>query len=274
MNSFSASPSAPVAASVKSWARRASDSMTRSSTTSWAIRLASDWLSFGSKSSTFEAMLTLGIEGSTHTRAVPDMGTAFPNSEGSELAAEVAIHPAGSGPAPTMSTTAGNDPSDSSAAGTGLCVDRSDASGTQPTQTRVAAAIAGVRQPRRRSAASGLPPCSSGSSSRASANRPAHAMTRLARIAVLVQNSRVVGPSSRTESRATTTPNTSRAAWPSGTVRGSGTMNRAKINTSGEVTRICHRSRPHRAVTCQLATMQWSGTGASARATKAANPSM
>src|SRR5438105_15562374 len=107
--------------------------MTRSSTTSWAIRLASDWLSFGSKSSTFEAMLTLGIEGSTQTRAVPDTGTAFPDSDGSELAAEVAIHPAGSGPAPTMSTTAGNEPSDSSAAGTGRRLGRPGARGRPPT---------------------------------------------------------------------------------------------------------------------------------------------
>ena len=51
-------------------------------------------------------------------------------------------------------------------------------------------------------------------------------------------------------------------------------MNRAKIRTSGEVTRIVHSAEPHSGVACQLAIMQWSGTGASASATNAANPSM
>ena len=70
------------------------------------------------------------------------------------------------------------------------------------------------------------------------------------------------------------TPKTNLPTWPSGTVRGSGTMKKAKIRTSGEVTRICHRSRPQIAVACQLATRQWSGTGARAIATLIAKAAM
>jgi len=44
---------------------------------------------------------------------------------------------------------------------------------------------------------------------------------------------------------ATITPKTIRATLPSGTVRGSGIMKRAKIRISGEVTRISHSGRPH-----------------------------
>ena len=51
-------------------------------------------------------------------------------------------------------------------------------------------------------------------------------------------------------------------------------MKNAKIKTSGDVTRIFHRSVPQRAVACQLATMQWSGTGARAIATLAAKAAM
>src|SRR6202140_2184698 len=107
-----------------------------------------------------------------------------------------------------------------------------------------------------------------------SANRSEQAMTRLARIAVLVQNSSVVGPSRRTANSATITPKTMRATLPSGTVLGSGIMNRAKIRISGDVTRISQSDLPQRGDRCQLATIQWSGTGASAIATKMAKEAM
>ena len=93
-------------------------------------------------------------------------------------------------------------------------------------------------------------------------------------MAVLVQNSSVVGPRRTTERKATMTPKTNRPTWPSGTVRGSGIMKKAKINTSGEVTRTCHSCCPHIGVGYQLAIMQWSGTGSSASAVNAANAAM
>ena len=90
----------------------------------------------------------------------------------------------------------------------------------------------------------------------------------------MVQNSSVVGPRSTTDSRATITPNTNLPTWPSGTVRGSGIMKKAKISSSGEVTRICQSCAPHIGVAYQLAIMQWSGTGSRARAANAANAAM
>src|SRR6266849_6638137 len=167
--------------------------------------------------------------------------------------------------------------------------------GTAPANTAATASAAGTRQSLRApSADSGrYSAASNGATKRASANRPAHAMTRLARMAVLVQYSRAVGPSSSTARRATTTPKTNLATgpsgtvWratttpktnlatgPSGTVLGSGIMNKAKIRISGDVTRIRQSSEPHMGVTCQLATMQWSGAPTSARATKTANAAM
>ena len=93
-------------------------------------------------------------------------------------------------------------------------------------------------------------------------------------MAVFVQNSSVVGPNRTTERNATRTPKTRRPAWPSGTVLGSGTMKNAKINTSGEVTRICQSCWPHIGVAYQLAIMQWSGTGIRASATNNAKAAM
>jgi hypothetical protein len=81
-------------------------------------------------------------------------------------------------------------------------------------------------------------------------------MTRLPRMAVFVQNSSDVGPRRSTASSATMIPKKTRDTWPSGTVRGSGIMNSAKIKISGDVIRTCQSSRPHIGVTCQLATMQ------------------
>src|SRR5450759_1385388 len=164
----------------------------------------------------------------------------------------------------------GVEPSEIAAAGCGPWVDRSAAIGTHPTHNMATAKPTGTRQPRwKKSDASRTPSASSGARKRARANRSAQATTRLARIAVLVQNSSVVGPSSRTDNSATTAPNTIRETLPSGTVLGSDSMNRAKIKTSGEVTRICQSDLPHRGVRCQLATMQWSGTKARAKATRA-----
>src|SRR5260370_26683933 len=96
---------------------------------------------------------------------------------------------------------------------------------------------------------------SNGARKRASANRPAQAMTRLARMAVLVQYSRAVGPSSSTARIATTTPKTTLATAPSGTVLGSGIMNRAKLTSPGDVTRIRHSSQPNMGATGNLSTM-------------------
>ena len=57
------------------------------------------------------------------------------------------------------------------------------------------------------------PPCATnGARNATSANRIAQAITRLARIAVFVQNSKEVGPSSSTASMATMTPNTTLAS--------------------------------------------------------------
>src|ERR671934_125776 len=61
------------------------------------------------------------------------------------------------------------------------------------------ACVAGADQPNARTALRTPPASSSGATARISAKRPAQAKTRLARIAVLVQNSRVVGPRSTTE---------------------------------------------------------------------------
>ena len=51
-------------------------------------------------------------------------------------------------------------------------------------------------------------------------------------------------------------------------------MKNAKINTSGEVTRICQSGCPHIGVAYQLAIMQWSGTGIRASATNNAKAAM
>src|SRR2546425_2117357 len=169
--------------------------------------------------------------GRIHTREEPDCGPA-PPVVGSATAPTVKAHTPGSVPAPTVRVTVGSVPSASSAAGVGLWVAMSEEIGTQPTQIAVTKKAAGARQLIWRIALVKLNPSSNGAISRARPKRPAHAMTRLARIAVLVQNSRVVGPRSRTDSRATITPKTNLDAWPSGTVRGSGTMNKAKIRTS------------------------------------------
>ena len=205
---------------------------------------------------TFEAMLTVGMGGRIHTRPEPDPDPEFAGG-GKAAAAELDTQPAMAGPDPTVSATVGVEPSVSPAAGSGLCVEISAATGMAPRQMTATARAAGTCQ-RKPPNIHGSAPSSDSKGARklTSANRRAQAMTRLARIAVLVQNSSVVGPSSSTASAATKTPKTTRASGLAGTVLGSGTMNSAKIRISGDVARTCQRSRPHIGVTCQLATMQ------------------
>src|SRR5579872_2688870 len=272
VNSVSPSAIAAVAARLRSCERRASDSMMRSRTAYRAILFAVSGVIDESKAVTFAGRSTGGMGGGTQTRPVAGAGPELLGG-GSAPAAAVEIQPATSGPLPTMSGTAGLDPSGSAGAGSGPCVERSAATGSAVTRSSVTPSTAGDVQPSRRTTSIG-PASSSPAVARISAKRPAHAITREARIAVLVQNSSVVGPMSSTERRPTAAPNTIRARGLSGTVLGSGTMNSAKTRTSGEVTRICHSWPPHIAVECQLATMQWSGTGESATARAAANAIM
>src|ERR1700730_1872272 len=179
-------------------------------------------------------MVTSGIGGRIHSSADAETGPELPGG-GRAAVAELETQPPMAGPAPTVSASVGVDPSASPAAGTGLWVDRSAATGRVPTNSRATASAAGRRQPSRRLPALGLSRASSGDRKRASAKRRAQAITRLARIAVLVQNSRVVGPISRTARTATIMPNATRATGPSGTVLGSGTMKRPKTRSSGEI---------------------------------------
>ena len=119
------------------------------------------------------------------------------------------------------------------------------------------------------------PSATNGARKATSAKRRAQAMTRLPRIAVLVQNSSVVGPISSTASMATMTPKTTLATWPSGTVLGSGIMNRAKIRTSGEVTRICPQiAAAHRGHDASWRPCSGPGAWDSATARNAANAIM
>src|SRR5207253_8498177 len=74
VNSVKASPSAPLSARLRSCRRRASDSMTRSSTTSCAHVLAVGAFIEGLKAITFVEMLTAGIGGSTQTLAEAETG--------------------------------------------------------------------------------------------------------------------------------------------------------------------------------------------------------
>src|SRR5438132_714078 len=246
--------------------------MTWSSTTSRAYLsafLGADW----SKALTFEATVTVGMDGRIHTGADAAAGPELVGG-GSAAPAELTTQPPMAGPAPTASARVGVDPSARPAAGSGLWVDRSAATGTVPANTRATASAAGRRQWRRPLPALRRPRASSGTIDQASTKRKAQAITRLARIDVFVQNSSVVGPRSSTDRMATTMPNAIRATGPSGTVRGSGIMNNTNTRTSGEVTRTGQRSHPHSGATCQLATMQWSGTAASASAVSPANAAM
>src|SRR5258708_6529966 len=77
-----------------------------------------------SKAVTVWGTPTEGTGGRTHTRADAVAG-AEPPAGGRAAAAEPAIQAAGPGPDPTRSVTLGVEPSASSAAGSGECVERS-----------------------------------------------------------------------------------------------------------------------------------------------------
>src|SRR5437868_15375327 len=131
-------------------------------------------------------MVTLGIGGRIHSCADAEAGPE-PLGGGRAAAAELETQPPMAGPAPIVATRVGVDPSASPAAGSGLWVDRSAATGRVPTNSSATARAAGRRQPRRRRPALCRSRVSSGDRNRTSAKRRAQATTRLARIAVLVQ---------------------------------------------------------------------------------------
>src|SRR5712691_5504687 len=178
-------------------------------------------------------MLIFGIGGSNHTRADAEAGAVLPGG-GNPAPAVAVTHSAGACPLPAVRPTFGKEPSGRSANGCGLRVDRSAATGRAPRLRRAIASAAGTCQRKLPNIQRSPPPSTKGARNATSANRSAQAITRLARIAVLVQNSKEVGPSSSTASMATITPKTTLANWLSGTVLGSGIMNRANIKTSGD----------------------------------------
>src|SRR5207249_7950892 len=177
VNSLSASGTAPSVARLKSWARRASDSIIRSSTASRAILFATCWVIVGSKLATLSGICTDGILGRIHTREEADCGPR-PVLVGSETAPTEIAHTPGSVPEPTVRVTVGSVPSDSSAAGVGLWVAMSDEMGTQPTQIAATKNAAGARQLIWRIALVNRNPSSNGAIKRARPNRPAHAPAR------------------------------------------------------------------------------------------------
>ena len=212
VNSLSPSPMAPASASFRSCARRASDSIIRSSARSCAHLVAVVWSIVGSNAVTLAGTVTRGIEGSTHTLAEAAV-EGVPGAGGRAAAADATVQDATSVLlAPIVSDSTGREPSGSSGAGTVLCSESSADSGSAVSSRRESPSAAGARTPSRRSASSHGPPSSSGATSRAIHQRPAHVKTRLARIAVLVQNSSTVGPMSTTDRKAVRTPKTTRAA--------------------------------------------------------------
>src|SRR2546429_666331 len=124
-------------------------------------------------------MVTLGIGGRIHSWADAEAGPE-PLGGGSAAAAELETQPPMAGPAPMVATRAGVDPSASPAAGSGLWVDRSAATGRVPTRTRATASAAGRRQLRRRVPALRLTRGSSGEATgaRAKGRAPAPAPRR------------------------------------------------------------------------------------------------
>src|SRR4030081_2612446 len=95
VNSVRPSLDAPLCASFRSWERRASDSMMRSSTVSCAIVLAACWFIDGSNAVTFESSVTDGIGGSVHTRPDAETGVDSPGAGSAESAALVIQYPTG-----------------------------------------------------------------------------------------------------------------------------------------------------------------------------------
>src|SRR3979490_2419868 len=200
VNSFKPSPVAPLSAKVRSCARRASDSMLRSRPICRAMAAADCGVIPGSKAITLEAMVTVGMGGRIQTRVDPVTEPELfggGKAEEAELETQLAM----AGPEPTESGIAGNEPSARPAAGSGLWVETSAATGTLPIKRTATARAAGTchRQPLN---IQGTPPLSlsNGARNLTSAKRSAQATTRLPRIAVLVQNSSEVGPSSKTAS--------------------------------------------------------------------------
>src|SRR5579864_4580824 len=170
VNSVRPSSLAPVAARVMSWERRASDSMIRSSTVSWAI-LAATWaVIVGSKELTFEATLGAGNAGSIQTRADADTGTELP-AGGRASPAVLATQTATPGPLPTISGTVGVVPSASPATGAGLWVERSADTGRIPAHKTATVTATGTRHVGRPRTGSTTAPGSKGATNRASANR-------------------------------------------------------------------------------------------------------
>src|SRR5205807_5064358 len=166
----------------------------------------------GSKATTFDGTRTDGIGGRIHTRPEAETGVALPDG-GSADPATLTAHDPRPGPEPTVRVNFGVDPSGSSGAGSTLCSESSADTGSAVIRRSARPRVAGAAHPIRRIARRGPPASSSGASSWASANLPAQANTRLPRIAVLVQNSRVVGPIKTTESNATRTPKTNLPTW-------------------------------------------------------------
>src|SRR2546430_9728084 len=93
-------------------------------------------------------MVTSGIDGRIHTCADAEAGPEVLGG-GRAAAAELETQPPMAGPAPTLSARVGVDPSASPAAGSGLWVDRSAATGRVPTNSSATARAAGRRQPSR-----------------------------------------------------------------------------------------------------------------------------
>src|ERR1700687_4912313 len=101
----------------------------------------------GSKAFTFDAMVTAGMGGRIQTWAVAATGARSPEV-GKAVPAVLDTQPPMAGPLPTVSVTAGGEPPASPEAGCGPCVDRSAATGTQPTKNMAATKPTGSRQPR------------------------------------------------------------------------------------------------------------------------------
>src|SRR6202521_4188492 len=115
--------------------------MMRATTASWAIFAAfrgADW----SNALTFDATVTVGIGGKIHSCADAEAGPEFPGG-GRAAPAELETALPMAGPAPTVSASVGVAPSASPAAGSGLRVDRSAATGRVPTNSKARASAAG-----------------------------------------------------------------------------------------------------------------------------------
>src|SRR4029077_16963850 len=140
----------------------------------------------GSKVTTLDPTLTFGMGGSSHTRADAEAGAVSPGA-GSTLLALPDTHSAIGGPLPTTRATFGVEPSGSSAKGWGLRGDRAAATGSAARRPRAPREATGTRQWNPPNIHRRPPPRASiGARKATNANRNAQAMTRLARIAVLV----------------------------------------------------------------------------------------